>query len=49
VRLHPSCIALDDGQKSREWWEWALPILERHYGTDNPNVAQTLMNLGNAK
>jgi tetratricopeptide (TPR) repeat protein len=40
--------ALGDGQKSREWWERALPILERHYGTDNPNVAQTLMNLGNA-
>ncbi len=34
--------------KQRDLLEWALAIIERHYGLDHPKVAATLASLGNA-
>ncbi|NEV48989.1 tetratricopeptide repeat protein [Wolbachia pipientis] len=47
-------IWMDDGyydlgnpRRQKELLEWALPIQEKHYGSDHPEVAVILGNLGN--
>eukprot|EP00971_Amphidinium_carterae_P136342 2701267-Amphidinium_carterae.1 len=53
---HPALLAnlgnaygcLGDAFKHRDFLERALPVLERHYGQDHPEVAKTLANLGTA-
>nr|WP_264374051.1 tetratricopeptide repeat protein [Wolbachia endosymbiont (group A) of Lasioglossum malachurum] len=36
---------LDDPQKAKELFERALPIFEKHYGPDHPEVAKLLADL----
>ncbi|WP_353284146.1 tetratricopeptide repeat protein [Wolbachia endosymbiont (group A) of Lasioglossum fulvicorne] len=39
---------LGDHEKQKELFEQALPILEKHYGPDHPEVATLLINLSDA-